>query len=168
MNSLVEDELPGTHNLRDHLMGMITDQDLTYKLPGSNPTLAELCEEMGYTQQMYVQSFKTFKQDWGHRDSQPQARNSVASLTAWYQKLDAELVEALSGLSEDDIHNKQIDRGHGFTSSPYVQFLIYHEALLIFCAKASAYLKALENPTLTRGESGLGSRRSARRSGALH
>ena len=95
---------------------------------------------------MYIQSFKTFKQEWGYRESEPEAPTSVASLTAWYKQLDADLVEALSGLSEDDVHNKQIDRGHGFTPSVYVQFLIYHEAVLIFYAKASAYLKALEKP----------------------
>jgi hypothetical protein len=156
MNSLIEHELPGTHNLRDQLMGMISDQDLAYKLPGSNPTLGELCEEMGHIQQVYIQSFKTFKQDWGYRDSQVEATNSVASLSAWYQKLDAELVEALSGLSEDDVHNKQIDRGHRFTPSPYVQFLIYHEALLIFYAKASAYLKALEKPYPDEWKVGIG------------
>ena len=113
MNSLLEEELPGTHNLRDQLLGMITDQDLAYKLPGANPTLGELCEEMGYIQQVYIQSFKTFKQDWRYRDVQLEAPTSVASLTAWYKQLDAELVEALSGLSEDDVHNKQIDRGQG-------------------------------------------------------
>jgi hypothetical protein len=156
MNSLLEDELPGTHNLRDQLLGMITDQDLAYKLPGANPTLGALCEEMGYTQQVYIQSFKTFKQEWGYCDSQPEAPTSVASLTAWYNKLDAELVEALSGLSEDNVHNKQIDRGHGFTPSPYVQFLIYHEAVLIFCAKASAYLKALEKPYPDEWKVGIG------------
>ena len=146
MNSLLEHELPGIHDLRDQLMSMISDQDLAYKLPGSNPTLGELCEAMGHIQQVYIHSFQTFKQDWGYRVSQREATNSVASLNAWYKKLDAELVEALSGFSEDDVHHKQIDRGHGFTPSLYVQFLIYHEALLIFYAKVSVYLKALEKP----------------------
>jgi hypothetical protein len=86
VNSLVEDELPGTHDLRDHLLGMISDQDLAYKLPGSNPTLGELCEEMGHTQQVYIHSFKTFKQDWGYRDAQLEAPYSVASLTNLRQK----------------------------------------------------------------------------------
>jgi len=156
MNSLLEEELPGTHNLRDQLLDMITDQDLAYKLPGANPTLGELCEEMGYTQQVYIQSFKTFKQEWSYRDSQPEAPIGVASLTAWYEQLDAALVEALRGLSEDDVHSKQIDRGHGFTPSLYVQFLIYHEAVLIFCAKASAYLKALEKPYPDEWRVGIG------------
>jgi hypothetical protein len=156
MNSLLEDDLPGTHNLRDQLLGIVTDQDLAYKLPRANPTLGELCEEMGYTQQIYIQSFKTFKQDWSYRTSPVAAPHSVASLTAWYKQLDADLVEALSGLSEDDVHNKQIDRGHGFTPSVYVQFLIYHEAVLIFYAKASAYLKALEKPYPDEWKIGIG------------
>lgn len=156
MNSLLEDELPGTHNLRDQLMGMISDEDLAYKLPGSNPTLGELCEDMGHVQQVYIHSFKTFKQEWGYRASQPEATNSVASLTAWYKKLDAELVEVLSGLSEDDVHNKQVDRGQGFTPSLYVQFQIYHEAVLIFYAKASVYLKALEKPYPDQWKVGIG------------
>ena len=146
MNSLIEQELPGIHDLRDQLLGMISDQDLSYKLPGANLTLGELCEEMGHIQQVYIHSFKTSMQEWGYRDAQVEAKNSVASLNAWYEKLDAELVEALNGLSEDDVHNKQVDRGQGFTPSLYVQFQIYRETLLIFYAKASVYLKALEKP----------------------
>lgn len=146
MNSILENELPGNQDLRDQLMQMISDQDLAYKLPGANPTLGELCEELGYTQQAYIHSFKTLMLDWAYRDSQPEPANSVAGLKAWYTKLDAELVEALSGLSEDDVQNKQIDRGHGFIASPYVQFQVYREAILIFYAKASVYLKALEKP----------------------
>ena len=144
MNSLIEQELPGTQELRDQLMDMISDHDLTYKLPGHNPTFGELCEEMGQIQQVYIHSFKTFQQDWGYRASQLEATNRVASLKAWYKKLDAELYEALNELSEDDVHNKQIDRGDELTVSPYVQFQVYREALLIFYAKASVYLKALE------------------------
>ena len=156
MNSLVQEELPGSQDLRDQLMGMISDQDLAYKLPGSNPTLGELCEEMGHIQQVYIRSLQTYKQDWGYRDAQPDVANSVASLTAWYKKLDAELFEALSEFSEEDIHNKQIDRGQGFTPSLYIQFLIYHEALLIFYAKASVYLKALDKPYPDQWKVGIG------------
>jgi hypothetical protein len=50
MNSIVEQELPGIHDLCDQLRAMISDQDLAYRLPGNNPTLGELCEEMGQTQ----------------------------------------------------------------------------------------------------------------------
>ncbi len=156
MNSLIDQELPGIHDLRDQLLAMLSDQDLTYTLPGANPTFGELFEEMGYIQQVYTHCFTTFKLDWGYRDSMPDAANSVASLRAWYTKLDAELYEALSALSEDDIHTKQIDRGQGFTPSPYVQFQVYREALLIFYAKASVYLKALEKPFTDQWKSWIG------------
>ena len=93
MNSIVENELSGTQELRDQLMDMITGQDLAYKLPGHNSTLNELCEEMGSFEQIYIQSFKTFRQDWKYSGSKPDASNSVASLNAWFKKLDAELLE---------------------------------------------------------------------------
>jgi hypothetical protein len=134
---------------------MITDGDLAYKLPGNNLTLGELCEEMGHTQQVYTQSFNTSRMDWSYRDSHPQAR-SVAGLRAWYEQLDAKMVEALSGFSEDDLQSKQLDRGHGFTPTLQVQFMIFHEALLIFYAKASIYLKALEKELTDDWKIGIG------------
>lgn len=156
MNSIIENELPGIRDLRDQLMDMITDADLACKLPGNNPTLGELCEEMGRIQQIYTRSFRTFTQDWKYRGSSPEDKNSVAGFKAWFEKLDAELYEALSTLSEEDVHNKQIDRGHGFTPSPYVHFQVYHEALLIFYAKASVYLKALEKQITDQWRSWIG------------
>jgi hypothetical protein len=143
MNSLIEHELPGTQELRDQMMDMLSDQDLAYKLP-NNLTLGELCEEMGQTEQVYIHSFRTLTMDWAYRDSKPDVPNSVESLKAWFKTLDTELKAVLSAIPEEDIHTKHIDRGHEFTPSLYVQFQIYREALLIFYAKASIYLKALE------------------------
>lgn len=147
MNSLVEREFPILHmtqKLRDDLMSVLTDHDLAYKLPGDNPTLGELCKEMGEIEHSYIQSFKTFKHDWSYRNPEPELATSVERLKAWYKTLDEELDSVLRGLSEDDLQNKQIERGHGFTPSPFMQFHIYREALLIFYAKASVYLKGLQ------------------------
>jgi hypothetical protein len=80
----------------------------------------------------------------------------VASLNAWFKKLDAELLEVLTSLSEDDLHNKHIDRGHGFTPSLFVHFQVYREALLIFYAKASVYLKALDKQFTDQWKSWIG------------
>ncbi len=63
-------------------------------------------------------------------------------LAAWYARLDRELQTVLEGLEEADLA-RSIDRGHGFAPPVPVQFHIYREALLIFCAKAHVYLKAL-------------------------
>ena len=143
MNSLLEEELPGNFDLRDELLEIISDKDLAYKLPGSNPTLGDLCIEMGQVQQVYAHSFRAFTHDWSNHASVPEKPASVAGLKNWYKQLDEQLIAALSELSEADIHDKEIDRGD-FSPSPYVQFQIYREAILIFYAKASVYLKALE------------------------
>jgi hypothetical protein len=155
MNNLIENELPGIQALRDQLLDMLSDQDLAYKLPGNNPTLGELCEEMGQTQQVYTQSFKTSKHDWGYNGSKPESPNSVSAFKDWYKKLDAELIEALGGLTDDDIQNKQVEREHGIVSA-FVQFHIYREALLIFYGKASVYLKALEKEFTDQWKSWIG------------
>ena len=146
MNHLIESELPGEGILRDQLLDLITDAHLAYRLPGHNLTLSGLIEEMGLTEQVYIQSYKTFRTDWSISGSTPAQPVSVTSLKAWFEKLDAEFVEALSAFSEDDLQNREIERGHGFNPSLFVQFQIYHEAMLIFYAKASIYLKALEIP----------------------
>jgi hypothetical protein len=146
MNSLIEEEFPlhETQKLRYDLMDMLTDGDLAYKLPGDNLTLGELCREIGQTEHAYIQSFKTSKLDWSNHSSEPAA--TVEQLTAWYKKLDEEFESVIRTFSEEDLHNKQIDRGQGFTPSLFVQFQIYREALLIFFAKAIVYLRALQKP----------------------
>ena len=124
MNSLVEGEFPlhETQRLRYDLLQTLTDSDLTYKLPGDNPTLGELCREFGDVEYSYIQSFKTFKHDWSHRTAEPQLATSVARLQAWYTTLDTEFETVVRGFSEDDLRNNQIDRGHGFTPPLFVQF----------------------------------------------
>ncbi len=156
MKHLIEQEFQGLRNLRDQLLDVITDDDLAYRLPGNNLTLGELCVEMGQTQQIYTQSFKTFEQDWGYRGTEPNAPDSVASLWAWYADLDADLIKTVGGLSEDDIANKQIDRGHGFMLAPEAHLQVYREALLIFYAKASLYLRALEKERTNQWKSWIG------------
>src|SRR5690349_3316515 len=133
MNSLVERELPilkATQALRGQLMNALTDDDLAYELPGENPTLGELCFEMGEIENSYIQSFKTFTQDFNYRPDTDNVGKSVEKLKAWYQMPDTELVAALSALSEHDILHKTIERGHGFSPPVGVQFHVYREALL--------------------------------------
>ncbi len=158
MNSLVESEFPlhETQSLRYDLMQTLTDSDLAYKLPGDNPTLGELCREIGEVEYSYIQSFKTSKQDWSYRNNEPELATSVERLKAWYTTLDEEFEIIVRGFSEDDLHNKHIDRGQGFTPSPYVQFQIYREALLMFYAKASVYLKGLQKPVSDQWQAGIG------------
>jgi uncharacterized damage-inducible protein DinB len=158
MNQLIENEFPlrQSQNLRYDLMDTLTDSDLAYKLPGDNPTLGELCREIGDIEQSYIDSFKTFKHDWSSHNRDPELATSVGRLKAWYQALDEEFEAVVREFSDDDLKNKQIDRGHDFTVPPLVQFEIYHEAILIFYAKASVYLKALQKSVNDQWQSWVG------------
>ena len=158
MNSLIETEFPlhEAQRLRYDLLRVLTDGDLAYKLPGDNPTLGELCREMGEIEHDYIQSFKTFKHEWSYRAPEPEVAGSVAGLEAWYRALDDEFETGVRGFSEEELHQRQIDRGHGFTPSLFVQFQIYREALLIFFAKASVYLKALQREVSDEWRVGIG------------
>ena len=158
MNSLIENEFPlhAAQSIRYDMLRSLTDSDLAYKLPGDNPTFGELCRAFGEIEYCYIQSFKTLKHDWSYRASEPGLATSVARLQAWYRTLDDEFEAVVREFSEEDLRHKQIDRGHGFTPSPLVQFQIYHEALLMFYAKASVYLKALQKPVSDEWQAGVG------------
>jgi hypothetical protein len=144
MNSLFDDEIRGHHSMRDHLLTVISDDDLAYELPGRNPTLGELLVELGDTQGVYTHSFETFSLDWAHRHVLPPAPITIAGLQGWFDAQDAAMDGALSRFTEEELRIDRIDRGHGFIASPFVQHQIYREAVYIFYGKLSVYLKALE------------------------
>lgn len=146
MNSIVQEQLPvleSTQALRNQLMEILGDEDLGCSPGGENMTLGELCRELGEVEHAYVESFKTFRQDFSYRNEEPGLEGSVERLAAWFGELDGMLREALAALSEEDIQNRLIDRGGGFVLPPTVQLHIYREALLIFYGKVSVYLKAI-------------------------
>ncbi|MDE2817266.1 MAG: hypothetical protein OXM03_08500 [Chloroflexota bacterium] len=145
MNSIITHYYPifqTYQGLRDVLMETLGDEDLGYRLTAQNPTLGELCREIGEVEQAYIDSFKTFRLDFSYHNEQPGLESSVALLSAWYAGLDRELRAAIESLSEDDIRNRQIDRGH-FSLPPQIHLDVYKEALLIFYGKVSIYLRAM-------------------------
>ena len=144
MNSLFEEEIRGHHSMRDHLLTVVSDADLAYKLPGQNPTLGELLVELGDIQGVYTHSFETSSLDWAHRQLPHPAPITIASLRSWYEAQDDAMNSALSQFSEADLQVDRIDRGNGFVASPFVQVQIYREAVYIFYGKFSVYLQALE------------------------
>ena len=145
MNTLVERELPlleQTLSLRTQLLDVLTDADLGHALSG-NPTFGELCREAGQLDGIYIDSFRTFVADWNRLGTSPQgAETSVSVLRDWYSRSDAALKEALGALPEEEVQGRQIDRG-GYSVPVGVQFHIYRESILIFCGKASVYLRSL-------------------------
>jgi hypothetical protein len=130
-------------SLRSQLMQQITDNDLRFQPTERNTTLGSLCREIGEVQQAYIQSFRTWKQDFSYRHPDPTIEGSVERLTAWYTELDGELKATIEGLSEEDIQQQVVDRGPDFKLPAQYNLDVYKEALLIFYGKASVYLHAL-------------------------
>ena len=144
MTQFIEEQravLNTTQELRRRFLAVLADTDLAFRPAPGCLSLGELCREMGEIEHTYIESFRTFRHDFGYRHD-PEVAGSVARLTAWYAQLDAELGQVLAGLQDADLA-RSVDRGHGFAPPVPVQFHIYREALLIFYAKAHVYLKAL-------------------------
>ena len=136
--------------LRDQLLDAISDGDLGYEVGGTSPTLGALCREIGEIEHSYVESFRTFSQNFDFRHPDAWVEASVAALRAWYTELDQDLMAALEGLTEADTTSRRITRGDFdqdyFSPLPTEQLDVYREALLIFYGKASVYLRVLGKP----------------------
>ncbi len=146
MNTIMESYYPIFRlyqSLRDQMMDLLDDEDLEFRLAGSNPTLGTLCREIGEVQRCYIESFRTFEMDLTFKVDKPELEQSVEKLAKWYVELDEELEEAISALKQNELDSRKIDRGGDFIISPQIQLEIYKEALLIFYGKTSVYLKAL-------------------------
>jgi hypothetical protein len=150
VNSLVQVHMPATYfgvyqELRGELMAILSDDDLAVRVGGTSASLGALCREIGEIEHSYVESFRTFRQDFGYRNPDPLLETSVAALTGWYAELDTELAAATEAISEEDIASRRIVRNDfdSFSPLPSVQLDIYREALLIFYGKVSVYLQAM-------------------------
>ena len=80
--------------MRDHLLTVVSDADLAYKLPGENPTLGELLVRLGAIQGVYTHSFETFSLDWTHHQLPPPAPITIAGLQAWFAAQDEAMKDA--------------------------------------------------------------------------
>ena len=141
--------------LRDQLLESLSDEDLSFTPGGGNPTLGELCRELGETEYAYVQSFKGFKIDFSYRTNDDSYLGSVAKLSAWYRQLDEELEAALEAVTNEDVATKQMDRD-GYQVPIHISLDILREALLIFYGKASVYVKAMDKPLLQQWQDWVG------------
>ncbi len=136
--------IDGTHAMRSQLLDILSDADLAFNPGGQNMTLGALCREMGEIEHSYVQSLKTFQQDWSYHNGEVNLESSVARLKAWFQTLDDELKATISAFSDEDL-KKTVDRG-GYMMPVELQLDVYLQALLIFFGKATVYLKAMNKP----------------------
>jgi hypothetical protein len=148
MDQLMRDHLAATffedyQGLRSELITQLSDLDLAFRVGPGTLTLGELCRDIGDVEQSYIDSFRTFRQDFKYRNHDPALTSSVAALTFWLAQLDGDLAQALDTLTADDITGRHIERDPEFRPLPRQQLDIYREALLIFYAKVSIYLRAM-------------------------
>ena len=133
--------IEAAHGMRSQLLDTLNDADLAFTPGGQNMTMGALCREMGETEYAYIQSLKTFKQDWSYRNDEPGLASSVARLKVWFQTLDDQIKTVINAFSEEDIQ-KPVDRGGDGVSIAF-QLEAYLQAVLIFLGKATIYLKAM-------------------------
>jgi hypothetical protein len=137
--------IEGTHGMRSQMLNSLSDADLAYNPGGENVTLGEVWRELGEIEKAYIDSVKTFKQDFNYRNPEAGLEKSVTKLKAWFEALDNEFKTALAALSDDDA-KKTIARASGFQPAVELQLDIYLQALLIFFGKASVYYRAMGKP----------------------
>lgn len=145
MNRYMQEKWPwieGTHGMRSRLLDSLSDADLAFSPGGQNMTLGALCREMGEIEYSYIQSLKTFEQDWLYHNTEAGLVSSVTQLQAWYNTLDEEMKATVSALSDEDL-TKTVNRGGDFVIPVDLQLDVYLQALLIFFGKATVFLKAM-------------------------
>ncbi len=129
--------------MRNQLVEILEDDDLVFTAGGDNLDLGALCVDIGETEVSYIESFKTFRQDFSYRNREPGLDRSVVRLAAWFAELDKELKSVLEAITENDLRTRLVKRGGGFELPIHIQLEVYKEALLIFYGKVSVYLKAM-------------------------
>jgi hypothetical protein len=105
--------------LRGQLMSVLADEDLLFRPFPEMLTMGQLCYEIGQTEESYIESFKTFEQNWEHESDPLVQPESLAALQEWYEELDGELKAAVSALSDEQVKNGIIKRG--FDVRPNIQ-----------------------------------------------
>ena len=150
MNSLVRDHLAATwfaqyQDLRTQLMGVLGNDDLAFRPGRATFTFGQLCREIGEIEYSYIEAIRTFRQDFEWRNPGPRSEHSVAALSSWFADLDKDLKAAIEAVTDDDAANRRFFRADLPDFSPLLpqELDIYREALLIFYAKASIYLRAM-------------------------
>jgi hypothetical protein len=137
--------IEGSHGMRAGLLEKLSDADLAFTPGGQAMPLGALCREMGEVEFSYLQSLKTFKQDWDFPNPEADLETNVGKLKAWYAALDAELQAVVAAFSDEDLQ-KSVERPGGYAMPVETQLDVYLQALLIFFGKATIYFKAMNKP----------------------
>src|SRR6266567_2624971 len=107
--------LEEVRGMRSQLLDILSNTDLSFSPGGQNMTLGALLRRMGDLEHSYIQSLKTFKQDWSYHNTEAGLESDITRLKVWFQALDDEMLETISAFSNEDL-TKRVDRG-GFNST---------------------------------------------------
>jgi hypothetical protein len=95
MNKIMRDYYPMFEEyqaLRNQLMELLNDSDLSYRPCKKNISLGALCREIGEIQTAYIRSFETLTSDFSYRHKDGNTlEKSVSRMTAWFEELDRAL-----------------------------------------------------------------------------
>ncbi|MFP4643664.1 MAG: hypothetical protein ACLFM0_04845 [Spirochaetales bacterium] len=131
---------------RDELLSSLEDKDLEYRPGPGLPTLGDLCQSLGENHAAYIDSFVTFEfKPETRRGTAARHTGSVSALQSWFSGLDGELHAVLDSM-DDETATTPVWRGPDFQLPAHVHLDVLREALLIFCGKASVYLKLMNKP----------------------
>jgi DinB family protein len=134
--------IEATHSLRSQLLESLSNADLAFSPGGENVTLGTLLRESGDVEYSYIQSLKTFKQDWSSHHTEAGLESDLTQIKAWYSTLDEEMKTTLAAFSDEDL-SKTIDRGGGSSMPVEMQLDTYLQAQLIYLGKAGVYFRAM-------------------------
>ena len=134
--------IEATHSLRSQLLESLSNADLAFSPGGANVTLGTLLRESGDVEYSYIQSLKTFKQDWSSHHTEAGLQSDPTQIKAWYSILDEEMKITLAAFSDEDL-STTIDRGGGSSMPVEMQLDTYLQAQLIYLGKAGVYFRAM-------------------------
>jgi hypothetical protein len=145
MNRIMEVKwlwIEGAHLLRAQLLDSLSNDDLAFSPGGTNMPLGTLFREAGDVEYSYIQSLKTFAQDWSYHNAEAGLESDVEKIKAWYPSLDQDMKATIEAFSDDDL-TKSIDRGNGSSLPVELQLEAYLQAELIYLGKAGVYFRAM-------------------------
>jgi uncharacterized Fe-S cluster-containing radical SAM superfamily enzyme len=148
MNRYMENKwswIEGTHAMRAQLLEAVNNTDLSFNPGGNALPLGDLFREIGEIEHAYVVSLQTLKQDFGYRYDDATIAQDTVRLAAWYKSLDEAMHKTVSAFSDAEL-DKMIERAEGFSLPVETQLDVYLQALLIFVAKVSIYLRIMSKP----------------------
>ena len=144
-----------TAALRTQLLDAVTDEDLAFALPRQRGPSATCAWTTGIPSARTSSRSGPACSRGTTENEEPGLSRSVERLRGWYAAMDAEFEAVVGAIPEDTFQTGTIDRGDGFQMPMGAQFHTWREAILIFCAKADVYLRALgARPTRSTGSTG--------------